>query len=131
MITREQAINAREFHYAKSCGVKRGPRGGIKVTQIVWRRNGKTKTWKTRPDEWTIPVKNGLKTCGYLTQTHAAAYHVADDPVCPVFRFQALKDASPVDVEEVMRNEKGTIPTCVPGCKRRRPASKCDCRTRQ
>lgn len=28
------------------------------------RRNGKTQTWKTRPSEYRIPVKGGLKACG-------------------------------------------------------------------
>jgi len=33
------------------------------------RRNGKTRTWKTRPDEWAIPVKYGLKGYTTITQT--------------------------------------------------------------
>ena len=32
------------------------------------RRNGQTKLWKTRPDDWSIPVKAGLKSHAYLTQ---------------------------------------------------------------
>ncbi len=31
------------------------------------RRNGKTKTWVTRPGEWSIPVKAGLRSCTTLT----------------------------------------------------------------
>lgn len=31
------------------------------------RRNGATKTWKTRPGEFRIPVKAGLKACGEVT----------------------------------------------------------------
>lgn len=31
------------------------------------RRNGRTKTWKTRPGEFRIPVKAGLRACGYIT----------------------------------------------------------------
>lgn len=30
------------------------------------RRNGATKTWKTRPTEFRIPFKCGLRTCGAL-----------------------------------------------------------------
>lgn len=30
------------------------------------RRNGMTKTWKTRPQEFRIPVKCGLRTCGVI-----------------------------------------------------------------
>ena len=29
-------------------------------------RNGKTKTWKTRPQEFKIPVKYGLRQCFYI-----------------------------------------------------------------
>jgi hypothetical protein len=35
------------------------------------RRNGATKTWKTRPNEFRIPVKAGLKSCGYLDHDSA------------------------------------------------------------
>ena len=31
------------------------------------RRNGKTQTWKTRPGEFRIPIKAGLKACGEIT----------------------------------------------------------------
>ena len=33
-----------------------------------WRRNGATKTWKTRPGEFRIPIKRGLREFGYITQ---------------------------------------------------------------
>jgi hypothetical protein len=32
-----------------------------------WRVNGRPKVWKRRPDEVRVPIKYGLKTCGYLT----------------------------------------------------------------
>jgi hypothetical protein len=35
------------------------------------RVNGKTKTWKTRPDEFKIPVKYGMKCCFYITKENA------------------------------------------------------------
>lgn len=31
------------------------------------RRNGKTKTWKTRPGEFRIPIKVGFRGTGYIT----------------------------------------------------------------
>lgn len=31
------------------------------------KRNGKTKTWKTRPDEFSIPVKVGFRSCTHVT----------------------------------------------------------------
>ena len=32
-----------------------------------WRVNGKVKLWKTRPDDYRVPLKYGLKTGDYLT----------------------------------------------------------------
>lgn len=43
----------------------------------VWvnmRRNGKTKLWKTRPTEFKIPIKIGLREYGYIGD-----YLIADD----------------------------------------------------
>ena len=34
------------------------------------RRNGATKTWKTRPGEFRIPVKAGFSACGELTHNN-------------------------------------------------------------
>ena len=33
------------------------------------RRNGATQLWKTRPNDYSIPVKAGLKSCGRVTET--------------------------------------------------------------
>lgn len=37
------------------------------------RRNGKTQRWKTRPADFRIPVKAGLRACGEVTQRSAVA----------------------------------------------------------
>lgn len=42
------------------------------------RRNGATKLWKTRPTEFRIPVKAGLRACGYID--HDSTFGVAGDP---------------------------------------------------
>jgi hypothetical protein len=39
----------------------------------VLRRNGKTQTWKTRPNDYRIPVKCGLKSCGEITHNSSVA----------------------------------------------------------
>jgi len=36
------------------------------------RRNGKTKTWKTRPGDFRIPCKHGLYDYFYITQENAS-----------------------------------------------------------
>ncbi len=33
------------------------------------RRNGQTKTWKTRPTEWQIPIKWAFRSCGTASNT--------------------------------------------------------------
>lgn len=40
------------------------------------RVNGACKTWKTRPAEFRLPVKHGLKTCFYIDQTNADDWEV-------------------------------------------------------
>lgn len=35
------------------------------------RVNGKCKTWKTRPDDFSLPVKYGLRDCFYITPENA------------------------------------------------------------
>lgn len=81
MITKEQAMTANEFHF-DDCKIVTGPRGGNRVKIEVWRRSGKTKTWKTRPNDWRIPVKHGLYLSHEITHETAGAYHVASD--CPL-----------------------------------------------
>lgn len=81
MITREQALRCQEFHTNK-CALVVGPRGGETVQQQRVRRNGNTQTWKTRPTEWSLPVKYGLKQAFRITQRDADLWHAAED--CPL-----------------------------------------------
>ena len=60
------------WHYAPACGPKRVER---------WRRNGMTKTWKTRPGEFRIPIKHGLRAYSYLTHDNAHEFHLEEE--CP------------------------------------------------
>ena len=49
----------------------------------LWRvrRNGKTKRWKTRPEEFRIPIKAGLKSCAYLNEeTRWGEYFLIEAP---------------------------------------------------
>ena len=39
------------------------------------RRNGETRTWKTRPGEYSIPVKAGLKSCARFMHDWRAGDH--------------------------------------------------------
>lgn len=65
-MTLTDAINARyrqEFHHAVLVN-----RDG---TPLRSRVNGKCKTWKTRPGEFRLPMKHGLKECFYITEKNA------------------------------------------------------------
>jgi len=81
MLTRNDALTANEFHYGQ-CVRSVGPRGGVTIRQEVWRRNGATKTWKTRPTEFTVPVKHGMYTYGHITTRHTDSFHTSDN--CPL-----------------------------------------------
>jgi polyphosphate kinase 2 (PPK2 family) len=59
LITKENQVNVNTFYHVS----KTNSTGRLKV-----RRNGNTKVWKTRPDEFKIPVKYGLYEYGYLTE---------------------------------------------------------------
>jgi hypothetical protein len=69
MITKEQALTCNEFHENHWQGEK----------IVKWRRNGKTQTWKTRPDDFRVPVKYGLYQFGQITPIQAPEMHVAED----------------------------------------------------
>jgi hypothetical protein len=40
-------------------------------TPLRARVNGKCQTWVTRPSEWRLPCKHGLKQCFDITQDNA------------------------------------------------------------
>lgn len=83
MITKDQALTERYFHVAGHCTAHVGPRGGVTHRPEVWRRSGRTQTWKTRPNDFRIPVKWGLKCSDSITQREAdMVYTEAECPVC-------------------------------------------------
>lgn len=61
MITYEQALTANHFEHRTLKNADGTP--------VRARRNGKTKTWKTRPGHFKIPVKHGLKGYFYIEWT--------------------------------------------------------------
>ena len=42
------------------------------------RINGRCKTWVTRPDEWRLPMKHGLRSCFYITERNAADWELPE-----------------------------------------------------
>lgn len=72
MITKQQAINEREFHIPSSKDPNKCH---------TWRRNGSTQTWVTRPDNFRVPVKFGMYDYNQITQEDAHKFHIPAD--CP------------------------------------------------
>ena len=70
MISKQQAETLDRFHAerpGRSCE--------------IWRRNGKTQTWKRSPGRFRTPVKWGLSSYMQLTDTNAHLFHSDQD--CP------------------------------------------------
>ena len=64
----ENAMSAQRFEHVSAKNADGTP--------VRPRRNGKTKTWKTRPGLFQIPVKYGLKSYFYIDNFE---YKNADD----------------------------------------------------
>ena len=84
MVNKQQAETANHFHFGE-CHRSIGPRGAVKDTIKIVRRTGRTKVWKTRPDNFQTPVKYGLYESGYITQDNASAFHIPEE--CPIRGF--------------------------------------------
>ena len=73
MITKRQAVNAHyrdEFHHLTEKNADGTP--------ARCRVNGACKTWKTRPTEFQLPVKHGLRDCFYITQDNADEWRIPE-----------------------------------------------------
>ena len=66
MITKSQAVNLRHGEILHMSEYKNAD-----GTPVRWRVNGKTKTWKTMPDRFQVPLKHGLYDFGYLDEKNA------------------------------------------------------------
>lgn len=84
MVTKEQAITARHFHYIgkHDCSKTVGPRGGITTRITEVRASGKCQTWKRDPLRFRLPIKYGLYESWEITQDNAADFHIESE--CPL-----------------------------------------------
>lgn len=76
MITREQAIE-----FGSSWGRTELYHSTLRNSDgsaVRARVNGKCKVWKTRPTEFQLPMKHGLRDCFYLTQRNASEWLTID-----------------------------------------------------
>lgn len=73
MITKEQATEKwlREIHH----NVNKNKDGSCER----WRQYGQIKLWKTRPNDFSISIKNGMSNYSHLTQENAEQFHLESD----------------------------------------------------
>lgn len=73
MVTKEQAVAARhgKVFYHREMRNSDGTPLRVRVT-------GRCRTWKTRPAEFSLPVKHGLRDCGYITHRNAAEWDASE-----------------------------------------------------
>lgn len=85
MLEHERATRRATLHFNEECHLAFGPRGGTNRKLWAYRVNGKVKTWKTRPTEFQVPLKHGLKgPHGYVTEANAIALHLESECLCDV-----------------------------------------------
>lgn len=71
--TREDALHAHTVH-ANGLFNADG-------TCMRYRRNGQTKTWQTRPGDYRMPVKHGMRDYAQITPDNAYTVHTEES--CP------------------------------------------------
>jgi len=74
MLTKKQCLDADYRQTFEHINLKNSDK-----TPVRCRVNGKCKTWKTRPDEFKLPVKHGLRQCFYITEVNAHEWRVEGD----------------------------------------------------
>lgn len=83
-LTKAEALTADALH-SNGCSVTVGPRGGFETHIYIVRRNGQTQTWKTRENEFRIPVKHGFRTTGQIYHYNTGDWHTSEN--CRVGRL--------------------------------------------
>lgn len=85
MVTREQVLAApyHQIYHAEfngnHCSCLVGPRGAIHLHFVAVRCNGSVRTWKTRPEEFRLPIKHGMRGYAYIDQDNASHFHREED----------------------------------------------------
>lgn len=90
MVTRDQ-LESLSYGQTLHCCTKHecnkveGPRGGVKenITRVC--KSGMVKTWKTRPNDFHMPIKYGLRDSYWIDQDNAHMFHLPQD--CAVSQF--------------------------------------------
>jgi len=102
-IQKSDAIESDYFH-AGACVTLQTPRNATATITETWRANGQLKTWKTRPDDFKLPIKYGLRECWYLTNDNAHSFHRSDQCQPTIFMVHAIRPALDV-LKQVKRDQ--------------------------
>lgn len=86
VVTKFIALTHREFHYSARCVLRaEALSAGVKERNLPtierWRLNGACQVWKTRPKEFRLPVKYGMRDYSAITHLNGDEFHAAAD--CP------------------------------------------------
>jgi hypothetical protein len=68
MVTKEQAMTCIWFREIKEVMID--PPLNTLTKKVKWRANGECKTWKSRPNEFRLPVRRGLNNFSYIDHTN-------------------------------------------------------------
>ncbi len=107
-LTRAQAEEGQEFHWGE-CTRTHGPRGGVRESIERWRRTGATKLWKTRPEDFRVPVQFGMRARDhhYLTPDNVEEFHL--DERCPLEDTEYRQVLPDGQVIEIAKRGGGTL----------------------
>ncbi len=72
MVTKQQAMTETRFEHVELKNTDGSPKR--------CRANGKCKTWKTRPNDFKLPVKYGLYEYFHITNENAAEWKATKSP---------------------------------------------------
>lgn len=96
MVTKEQAMKCHTFHHWKEKNADGTP--------VRCRATGKCKTWKTRPDDFRLPVKYGLRHSFYITPANAHEWEAIESEKVDVkvpITLKEIIESSPVHAERI------------------------------
>jgi hypothetical protein len=113
-LTKEQAVDCAVFHTNK-CHRIFGALGAVNDIIESWTRNGKTQTWKTRPDEFRVPVHRGMYKKDQIWHQDKDTAHAATE--CPLLTMPHTRSKAANEVcqmlDEATEKLKAQIPSAV------------------
>lgn len=107
-LNRAEALSGDEFHHGE-CTRVHGPRGGEKETIVRYRRTGANKTWKTRSEDFRVPVKFGMRAhdSWAITPDNVEEFHLASR--CPLETVEYRRVLPDGRVLEIQKWGGGTL----------------------